>query len=372
MASPMTMRSGFMTRRTEARARSRRISFMAMRLSDSRLTSANTASEGMGMSKTERASGRATARICFSHGKTFSSHQRETSGKESRRSVSPVGAQSTMTTSHSPLAWARLSCSSANSSSIPGGTVSSSAEIRSTPRSMSSSPSQLWTADQCSSISAWDSTCWACSPPATGVGAGPTSSSSASAREWAGSVDMTSVRRPAAAQARAVLAATDVLPTPPLPVYRIVRGAIDGRLPEVARELQGRAAVDARARAVAQALEEVAQQLVVGRRGQHSRRVVRPGAGVETRSLDPGLAVALAEQPAGQGVVAVVPEVPEAVQRLDERVEDLQVGREGVDRVVVAASGRDGHADGRALAEDPERLVRGAQQARAVEPGRGP
>ena len=37
-------------------------------------------------------------------------------------------------------------------------------------------------------------------------------------RLWAGSVDRTTVSRPAAAQRRAVAAATDVLPTPPLPV----------------------------------------------------------------------------------------------------------------------------------------------------------
>ena len=41
---------------------------------------------------------------------------------------------------------------------------------------------------------------------------------SASASECAGSVDITIVRRPAAAQRRAVAAATDVFPTPPLPV----------------------------------------------------------------------------------------------------------------------------------------------------------
>ena len=39
-----------------------------------------------------------------------------------------------------------------------------------------------------------------------------------SASECAGSVESTSVRAPAAAQRRAVAAATDVLPTPPLPV----------------------------------------------------------------------------------------------------------------------------------------------------------
>ena len=53
---------------------------------------------------------------------------------------------------------------------------------------------------------------------ATFVGTPPTSACSTSASECAGSVEITSVRAPAAAQRRAVAAATDVLPTPPLPV----------------------------------------------------------------------------------------------------------------------------------------------------------
>ena len=49
-----------------------------------------------------------------------------------------------------------------------------------------------------------------------GLGAELTPSDSE--RLWAGSVEMTRVRSPAAAQPRAVQAATEVLPTPPLPV----------------------------------------------------------------------------------------------------------------------------------------------------------
>src|SRR6185503_5640463 len=44
----------------------------------------------------------------------------------------------------------------------------------------------------------------------------PSDASSASPRLCAGSVDITTVVRPAAAQRRAVAAATEVLPTPPL------------------------------------------------------------------------------------------------------------------------------------------------------------
>jgi len=43
-------------------------------------------------------------------------------------------------------------------------------------------------------------------------------------------VETISVLSPWAAHARAVQAATEVLPTPPLPVYRIVRGAMAGRV----------------------------------------------------------------------------------------------------------------------------------------------
>ena len=48
-----------------------------------------------------RASGRAAESIDCSLPSTLSSHQRAASGKHSSRSVSPVGAQSTMITSHS-------------------------------------------------------------------------------------------------------------------------------------------------------------------------------------------------------------------------------------------------------------------------------
>jgi hypothetical protein len=77
------------------------------------------------MSSSDRASGRAAARIWRSSGNTFSIHQRATSGNESRRSVSPVGAQSTMIASQSGERWAAWRRSSENSSSMPGGTVSS-------------------------------------------------------------------------------------------------------------------------------------------------------------------------------------------------------------------------------------------------------
>ncbi len=213
-----TMRSGFITSRTEVVERSRRMAFIATRLRTSRSTSSNTASSGSGTSSRPRASGRAADIRRRSHGNTFSSHHLATSGKDRSRSVSPVGAQSTTTQSKRPSSWWRLICSSENSSSMPGGTVSSSAEIRSTPRSASSSPSQSPTASQCVSICSWAWTSWPHRLGATSVGSPPSSSSSESDSEWAGSVDSTTVFRPAAAQRRAVAAATLVLPTPPLPV----------------------------------------------------------------------------------------------------------------------------------------------------------
>ena len=147
---------------------------MAMRLRTRRWTSSRTASPGSETSSIARASGRAAAMSCGDCGKTFCSHQRATSGKDSSRSVSPVGAQSTMTQPKRPSSWWRLICSRLKSSSRPGGTVSSSALMRSTPRSSSSSPSQSWTAAQLRSISSCADTCWAHRRSPTCVGSPPT------------------------------------------------------------------------------------------------------------------------------------------------------------------------------------------------------
>ena len=98
-ASLITIRSGFMTRRIVQDRRSRRIAFIAIRLRTRRCTSSKTSGPGRGTSKV-RARGRAAPTRRRSQGKTFSSHQRAMSGKPSRRSVSPVGAQSTITTSN--------------------------------------------------------------------------------------------------------------------------------------------------------------------------------------------------------------------------------------------------------------------------------
>ena len=147
-----------------------------------------------------------------------SSHQVTTSGKDSSRSVSPVGAQSTITTSNSLSSWWRLIHSSEKSSSMPGGTVSSSAEMRSMPRSARRSPSHAWTPSQLPSISSWAWTSWPNRLSAICTGSAPSSASSESDRLCAGSVESTTVRSPAVAQRRALAAATLVLPTPPLPV----------------------------------------------------------------------------------------------------------------------------------------------------------
>ena len=68
------------------------------------------------MSKSVRANG-ASLRC---EGRIRSSHQVTTSGNDRSRSVSPVGAQSTITQSNSPSSWWRLIQSSENSSSMPG------------------------------------------------------------------------------------------------------------------------------------------------------------------------------------------------------------------------------------------------------------
>ena len=101
---------------------------------------------------------------------------------------------------------------------MPGGTVSSSAAMLSMPRSSSSDPSQSCTESQWRSISSWACTSCPNRFGPTSVGRPPSSASSESDSEWAGSVESTTVRSPAAAQRRALAAATLVLPTPPLPV----------------------------------------------------------------------------------------------------------------------------------------------------------
>jgi hypothetical protein len=218
IASATTIRSGVITSRRLTWRESRSSSCMSIRLWTSPWTSATTRSSGSWRSRNARASGRAAESSAVSRPSTLSSHQRAASGNDSSRSVSPVGAQSTMIASHSPESAWRLSWSRLNSSSPPGGTVSSSAAIRSTPRSASTPPSHSCTADQWRSSSSCACTCCAHRRSPTGVGLEPTSSWSESASEWAGSVERTSVRAPASAQRRAVAAATEVLPTPPLPV----------------------------------------------------------------------------------------------------------------------------------------------------------
>ena len=151
---------------------------------------------------------------------TLSSHQlRDVGEREQPQRLAGRRAVDDRSTSHSPSSTWRLSCSRLNSSSPPGGTVSSSAAIRSTPWSTNSPPSQPCTADQLRSSSSWACTCCAHRPLADLRSARRRrGASSDSASECAGSVDSTIVRCPAAAQRRAVAAATEVLPTPPLPV----------------------------------------------------------------------------------------------------------------------------------------------------------
>ena len=178
IASLTTMRSRLVTRRTLVCSWSRRMPFIATRLRASRSTSSNTPSPGSGTSNSVRANG---ASFLW-EGRMRSSHQVTTSGNESSRRVSPVGAQSTITQSNSPSSWCRLIQSREKSSSIPGGTVSSSAEMRSTPRSASRSPSQPCTPCQWRSISSWAWTSWPKRFGAAGVGSGPSSTSSESDR----------------------------------------------------------------------------------------------------------------------------------------------------------------------------------------------
>ena len=159
-ASSTARRSGVMTRRTDTRSASRSTSPISSTPRTTPVTSAIASSSGSATSSTARENGRAALsapRSCA--GTTRSSHQRATSGSESSRRVSPVGAQSTTTTSNSSLSAWRRSRSRASSSSRPGGTVISSAVIRSAPRRRSCAESQSRTEAQLRSISACAWTC---------------------------------------------------------------------------------------------------------------------------------------------------------------------------------------------------------------------
>src|SRR6266511_5122484 len=110
-----------------------------------------------------------------------------------------------------------------NSSSRPGMTDSSSASTVSTPPQLSRLMTYSWISRQLASSRAWVSICSAHRRSLTWRGSAPSSASKESASEWAGSVDITSVRWPRSAALAAVAAATVVLPTPPLPVNNRIR-----------------------------------------------------------------------------------------------------------------------------------------------------
>src|ERR671930_1233794 len=106
-------------------------------------------------------------------------------------------------------------------SSIPGGVATSSATTSSSPWAAKTRTAYSCSRCQCCSSSCsaetscahrLSSSCWAWAP---------SSASKESPSEWAGSVERTIVRSPCRAHRSAVAAATDVLPTPPLPVKRM-------------------------------------------------------------------------------------------------------------------------------------------------------
>ncbi len=79
------------------RSWSRSTSFIAISPRATRWTSSSAPSVGR-----PRENGRAAATMRLCCGNALSSHQRAASGNDSSRSVSPVGAQSTMIASYSP------------------------------------------------------------------------------------------------------------------------------------------------------------------------------------------------------------------------------------------------------------------------------
>ena len=141
--------------------RSRRIPFIATRLRVSRSTSSKTASLGSGTSNRPRAIGRAAdITRALPREDLLEPPAGDVREREQPQRLAGGRAVDDDRVEARPSSWWRLIWSSENSSSIPGGTVSSSAEIRSTPRSANRSPSQSWTASQWRSISSWACTSW--------------------------------------------------------------------------------------------------------------------------------------------------------------------------------------------------------------------
>ena len=117
IASFTTIRSGFMTSRID---RARAVAQDAVHRDQVARQALDVVEHGRRPAAACRTACGRTARACRCEGRIRSSHQVTTSGNERSRSVSPVGAQSTITQSNSPSSWWRLIQSSENSSSMPG------------------------------------------------------------------------------------------------------------------------------------------------------------------------------------------------------------------------------------------------------------
>ena len=215
----ITIRSGFITSRIEACSRSRRISFIAIRLRDQPLdlgehVLARQLDVDHPRDRPRGADQPALPREHLLQPPVGDVGERRAAAA-SRRS----GAQSTITASNSPEPWWRLICSRLKSSSMPGGTVSSSAAMSITPRSASSRAEPALDRAPVGLHLALRLDLLAPEPLADRGRVGPERRPRASRRGCAPDRSRaTTVRSPAAAQRRAVAAATLVLPTPPLPV----------------------------------------------------------------------------------------------------------------------------------------------------------
>ena len=219
IASATTIRSGVITSRTDACSRSRRMSCSSTSDATSPLTSASTSSSGSRRSRNARANGRAAASSCVSRPASLPSHQRAASGNDSSRSVSPVGAQSTTITSQRALLdvvadpqQAEQLVAAGRDGQLLGRDPLDPAldQHRAEPR-LHGGPVALQLVLRGHLLR----------PQLLRDLGRARRRPAARARRpasAAGSVESTIVRCPAAAQRRAVAAATDVLPTPPLPV----------------------------------------------------------------------------------------------------------------------------------------------------------
>ena len=198
-ASLITIRSGFITSRIEAVLAVAEDLVHRDQVADQPLDVGEHVRARQRDVEEVRASGRAAPTSRRSQGNTFSSHQRAMSGNDEqpqrlagRRAVDDDHVELARLVVALDLQQAEELVHARRHGQLLGRDVHRRRGRR------AAAPSQSCTAPQLASISRWACTSWPQRRSPTGVGSGPSSASSESERLWAGSVERTTVRSPAA------------------------------------------------------------------------------------------------------------------------------------------------------------------------------